>query len=263
MEPSVELFQFLYSPYNEKARWALDLKNVPHRRTSLLPGPHIQKVRGMTGQTATPVLRLDGEAIAGSARIIERLDALYPEPRLIPDGAAERERALSIERRFDEEWTPRMRRAVLDALLTDYRYFARVFGADKTGLKRFGYGCVLPLARGLICKGNGITGKAAVEDGVKAIAEAFDFVARETNGTGYLVGGRFTVADLTAASSLASVADPPHPDMARPQPMPPALAALIERNRNHPGRAWVMSMYERHRPACSAKAKRAERVPGA
>jgi hypothetical protein len=32
------LFQFTYSHFNEKARWALDLKHVPHVRHSLLPG---------------------------------------------------------------------------------------------------------------------------------------------------------------------------------------------------------------------------------
>lgn len=114
MEPPVELFQFRYSPYNEKVRWALDLKRVPHRRTSLLPGPHIAKLRAMTGQTATPVLRIGDETLFGSARIVARLDQLYPEPRLIPEDRSERELAQAIEQRFDEDLTPRVRRAVLD-----------------------------------------------------------------------------------------------------------------------------------------------------
>jgi glutathione S-transferase len=28
----LRLLQFRHSPYNEKARWALDLKGVPHER---------------------------------------------------------------------------------------------------------------------------------------------------------------------------------------------------------------------------------------
>jgi hypothetical protein len=36
----IELWQFRASPYNEKVRWALDLKQVPHRRRSVLPGLH-------------------------------------------------------------------------------------------------------------------------------------------------------------------------------------------------------------------------------
>jgi glutathione S-transferase len=65
----IELLQFRHSPYNEKIRWALDLKRVPHRRRSLLPGPHMGVVKKLTGRTQTPVLVMaDGTAINGSAR---------------------------------------------------------------------------------------------------------------------------------------------------------------------------------------------------
>ncbi len=53
----LELLQFRHSPYNEKARWALDFKQLPHRRRSLLPGPHMGVVKRLTGRTETPVLR--------------------------------------------------------------------------------------------------------------------------------------------------------------------------------------------------------------
>ena len=33
----IELLQFPYSHFNEKARWALDFKGLRHVRTSLLP----------------------------------------------------------------------------------------------------------------------------------------------------------------------------------------------------------------------------------
>jgi glutathione S-transferase len=82
----LELIQFRYSPYNEKVRWALDLKRVPHTRRSVLPGPHLRAVRKLTGRTTTPVLVADGVAIDGSTRIIEWLDTHYPEPRLIHEG---------------------------------------------------------------------------------------------------------------------------------------------------------------------------------
>lgn len=248
MEQAVELFQFRYSPYNEKVRWALDLKRVPHRRINLLPGPHLRTVRAMTGQTATPVLRIGEEIVFGSARIVARLDELYPESRLIPEDLSERERVHAIEQRFDEDLTPRVRRAVLDAILTDVDYFARVFGGDRPAWQRYGYRLMLPFAKGLVRKGNGIAGPASIEDGVAAGTEAFDLVVRGTSQTGYLVGGRFTLADLTAAAHLASLVDPPHPDMERPRPRPPKLEALIARYRGHPGAAWVLEIYRKHRP---------------
>ena len=57
----VVLHQFAYSHYNEKVRWALDYKKLPHDRINYLPGPHMGAIKKMTGQTSTPVLEIDGE----------------------------------------------------------------------------------------------------------------------------------------------------------------------------------------------------------
>ena len=44
----ITLYQFPASHYNEKVRWALDLKGVPHDRVSLLPGPHAPRMKRLT-----------------------------------------------------------------------------------------------------------------------------------------------------------------------------------------------------------------------
>ena len=72
------LHMFPASHYNEKARWALDWKGLPHRRVPYLPGPHAPQIQRLTGQTATPVLVTNGRAIAGSAQIIDALESAYP-----------------------------------------------------------------------------------------------------------------------------------------------------------------------------------------
>src|SRR6185503_21320125 len=41
------LWQFRFSHFNEKARWALDWKRVPHTRSSLLPGWHFPQILWM------------------------------------------------------------------------------------------------------------------------------------------------------------------------------------------------------------------------
>ena len=132
----LELLQFRHSPYNEKVRWALDLKRVPHRRRSLLPGPHMRVVKRLTGRTTTPVLVHDGGAIDGSAQIIEWLEGQYPSPALLATDSAQREEALRIQRWFDDNITPRMRRTVLDALLQQPSMFARAFADGAPTLKR-------------------------------------------------------------------------------------------------------------------------------
>jgi glutathione S-transferase len=108
--PSIELLQFPYSHYNEKARWALDLKHVPHARRNLLPGPHMLPIKRLTGQTTVPVLRIGERVVPGSARIIDELEQRYPEPPLYPADPALRKWALEIQACFDEEIGPRVRR---------------------------------------------------------------------------------------------------------------------------------------------------------
>lgn len=246
----IELLQFRHSPYNEKIRWALDLKRVSHRRRSLLPGPHMGVVKKLTGRTQTPVLVLDdGSVVAGSAGILEWLEKHHSEPRLIPDDPAQREQVLAIQRRFDEDITPRIRRAVLDALLRRPRYFAAVFAEAESPLKQRLYSLIVPLAAPLVRKGNGITGAAATADGIAAGREAMDFVSEAAEEGGYLVGGRFTLADITAATTLATLARPANSPMQSPQPVDPLFADLIAPFQAHPAAQWVRDMYARHRVA--------------
>jgi glutathione S-transferase len=245
----IELLQFRHSPYNEKVRWALDVKRVPHRRRSLLPGPHMATVRRLTGRTATPVLVHEGAALDGSARILEWLEERFPEPTLLPADAATRAEALRIQRWFDEDLTPRIRRPVLAALLAQPAYFARVFADGAPAARRILYACAVPLAAPLVRKGNGITGPAAIEDGHRAADEALSFVAARGAATGYLGSERFCVADITAASTLATLVRPENSPMSSPLPVAPAFRALVDRFARHPGAEWVRRVYARHRQA--------------
>jgi glutathione S-transferase len=245
----IELLQFRHSPYNEKARWALDLKQVPHRRRSLLPGPHVATVRKLSGHTHTPLILADGQAIDGSARILQWLEERWPQPALFPAGAADLAEALRIQQWFDDDLTPRIRRSVLDALLQQPKAFADVFGDGRPALQRLAYACAVPLAAPLIRKGNGIDGPASVADGHRAAEEALDFVARRAGADGYLVGNAFSLADLTAGSTLAVLAQPPDSPMAGPQPFGAAFADLMQRFAAHPAIAWTRQLYRRHRGA--------------
>ncbi|MEO8654833.1 MAG: glutathione S-transferase [Ramlibacter sp.] len=245
----MDLIQFRYSPYNEKVRWALDFKRVPHVRRSLLPGPHLPVVQRLTGSSHTPVLCHDAVAINGSARILDWLEQRYPLPALYPAGPADRDEALRIQTWFDDDITPRVRRAVLSALLESPRYWADVFGDGRSSLAKTVYACVVPLAAPLVRKGNRITGAASVADGLAAAQQALDFV--DSRKSGYLAGDRFSLADLTVASALAVAVDPVASPMTFPRPYGRAFASFVERFRAHPGAEWVRDIYARHRMATS------------
>ncbi len=243
-----ELWQFRYSPYNEKARWGLALKGIPYTRRIVLPGPHAPKMRKLSGQTKTPVLVMDGQVVPNSADILAFLEQQRSEPALMPSDAASREEVLSLQRWFDDDIGPRLRKTVLFSMMGAYGYITETFAGDKPLPLRLFYRSVLPLAARKMREGNDIGGEQDIIDGHVAITEGLDLIADKSAGTGYLVGRAFTVADLTAAAMMAPVVNPDHPDMKRPEPMPTATRDLIARYAGHPGAEWVRRMYRDHRP---------------
>jgi glutathione S-transferase len=250
-EAKLELLQFPYSHYNEKARWGLDFKGIAHKRTNCLPGPHALPITRLTGQTAVPVVRFGNEAMHGSARIIDELEKRFPEPPLYPADPALAKRALEIQAWFDEEVGPRVRRALFASLLDEPDYVCETFAGDRSPLKRRLYRALFPLTRGVMKKGMGIAGTASVDDGYKGTQEALDFVVREAGPDGYLVGDAFSVADLTAAALLAPTTMPEDSPMCLPKPRPASVQKWLAHWADHPGTRWVRNIYERHRPRSS------------
>jgi glutathione S-transferase len=245
----VKLLQFPYSHFNEKARWALDHKRVPHRRINLLPGPHMRPIRRLTGQPLVPVVRFGEEVVFGSAQIIDELERRYPERPLHPADAALRERALEIQSWFDDEVGPRIRRALFSVRLRESGYVCRMFSTGHALPVRILYRMMLPLVAPAMKKSMGLDDAAAVEDGFAWTEKALDFVAKEAGPEGYLVGGAFSVADLAAAALLAPACNPPDSPMTRPEPLPAGVLAWQERWVGHPGTAWVLARYRSDRPA--------------
>ncbi|MEQ9450727.1 MAG: glutathione S-transferase N-terminal domain-containing protein [Pseudomonadales bacterium] len=243
------LHQFAYSHFNEKARWALDFKNVSHQRQTYLPGPHMPAIKKISGQTQTPVLERDGEYVAGSAAIIDLLEREYATPALYPQDTDARNQALALQAEFDQDLGPATRTVIFSALVEEGGYLCRMFAGSKGLLQRTAYRVTFPLARGLIAKRNGVTTPGNIERCIATTFAMLDRVAEQTSATGYLVGEQFSVADLTAAALLAPVASVDHPDMKRPQPLPQRVTDVVSQFTDHPGVAWVNEIYRRHRGA--------------
>src|SRR4051794_37928749 len=116
-EPRPVLWQLQISHYNEKVRWALDYKRIPHTRRSMMPGVHRLISYRLSGIVTSPVLVVDGEGIGDSSTILQAMEARWPDPPLMPEDPGERERVLELEEWFDEELGPHIRRAVYWELL--------------------------------------------------------------------------------------------------------------------------------------------------
>ena len=245
---SVTLHQFAYSHFNEKARWALDLKGVEHRRETYLPGPHMGPIRKLSGQPQTPVLEANGTVVSGSAAIIDYLEAQYPQAPLYPADPELRAQALQLQREMDASLGPDVRTLLFSALVHEGAYLCNMFGGSKGLAKRLAYRAMFPIARGVIAKGNGVT-PDNVARSKASTREWLDRISEQSKATGYLVGGTFSVADLTGAAFLAPIADVAHPAMKRPRPIPQSVQDVLALNASHQAIAWANRIYDEHRPA--------------
>jgi glutathione S-transferase len=242
------LWQLELSQYNEKVRWALDLKRIPHLRRSLLPGAHVAVTGRLTGGevNTTPVLTLDGSAIGDSTRIIEVLERRWPEPALYPAGAEQCARALALEEFFDEQLGPHIRRAVYFVLLDHPDVLMPLFLHGQRLPARLLLRSTYPALKPIMRRRMRIE-PAAAQESVELTFAAMDRLEQELGPSGYLVGDSFTIADLTAAAMFYPVVLPPEFPYPMITEVPPAGREIVEALAARPGGRWVADIYARHR----------------
>ena len=162
-----------------------------------------------------PVLVIDGEAFTDSTEIIAALEQRFAEPRLLPADPAERERALAIEEFFDD----RARSLLASARLPRPAQRARRVRA--TSRPRCSRDRCSATRRAGRSEGGSVAPTRSCDTGLPARTRrsrpgarcsppstASRRSSRRGDGT-YMVGGRFSVADLTAAALFAPVVQPP------------------------------------------------------
>jgi glutathione S-transferase len=240
------LWHLKVSHYNEKARWALDYKGIPHVRRALPPGRHQKTAKHLAGGTTFPVLELNGQAFGDSTQIIEALERHYPEPPLYPPDPDARRKALELEDFFDEELGPHCRLLVIHHMLPDGDLTLGAFFPDLKGISRLRWRALFPLVRGRFKSALGVNDRsvAIAWEKLRTVSERFQ---TELRPSGYLVGDSFTVADLTLAALLGPPVAPeqfPYPQPQRNHPLvTPMLAVLSEYGLVE----WTREMYARHR----------------
>jgi glutathione S-transferase len=250
------LWQIKISHYSEKARWALDYKGVEHERRAPPPGAHmavaLAKSRGAS--KTFPLLDLDGRTYADSTEIVAVLETRYPEPPLYPDDAEERRRALGLESFFDEQVGPYSRLLGWHEILRDRETARRLIEDGLAGPMRRGARFTVPLLAGFVQLRFGVKSEQAAAQAKAKVADGLDRIEAELAGGKYLVGDRFSVADLTAAALLYPIVLPAE-GPALPEP-PPAYAEFRATLADHPGFEWVGEMFRRHRSRSRAKVTR-------
>jgi len=242
------LWHFPISHFNEKARWALDFKGIPHRRRALGPS-YLLKAWWATGRATLPVLLLDGKAIGDSTRIIEALERYRPEPSLYPEDESERRRALLLEDFFDENLGHPIRTAALGPLfIQDPDAVVRILSTGMGERARRSIRAIYPAFSAFYRFRHRID-PDTIEAAPGKVRAALDRIEAELRPSGYLAGDRFSVADLTAAALFGPVALPPEWPYPPPGPIPGPMAEFRASIEEHPAYKWVIEMYRRHRGA--------------
>jgi glutathione S-transferase len=247
------------SHYCEKARWALDRAGLPYREEPHVQGIHRVYARRAGGGLTVPVLVTESGAIGESAQIIEWVDAkLEPGDRLLPEDPAERERVRALSARLDDRLGPSGRRLLYVHIMrrheTMIEYNNHGVPAWEGHVLRMGW----PVAARFLAYALGIRPGVEVQDEADVWAE-FDHVASLLqDGRPYLIGDRFSAADVTFAALAAPLVVPPTYGVPLPpvSVFEPALQELVARARAHPAGAFALRVVEEQRRARVGSAAR-------
>jgi glutathione S-transferase len=252
------LWHIPFSHFNEKVRWALDFKNIPHRRRCV-GADYLFKAWRATGQGTLPILFLDDKPTHDSTAIIAALEQRQPEPALYPKDPAQRRRALELEDYLDETLGPSLRAAVVTPLFREDPDLAlRVL---TTGMPPQAYGNLRPLAwifPTYYRFRHKVSAQRLQQDRANVTA-ALNRISSELQPSGYLVGDAFSVADLTGAALLSPLLQPAELQYPLVVTLPDSLQQYRDGVLRHPAAPWALEMYRRHRGS-SAEVQRAKTV---
>lgn len=244
---SLKLYEFPMSHYCEKVRWALDVKQLPYERKLLVPVLHMPIMLALTRQTQVPVLECDGKRITNSADILAFLEENFPDTAaLYPESAEQRAQALTLCAQFDKDIGPHIRRVAYFHALSDKAFTQELLTLEQPFVNRKLLTASLPVITRVMQKGMGIDEKGYAKS-LSRLNAALDALDAMIPASGYLVGDRFSIADVTAAALLAPMVQPTNSFYSLATLAPESFNSFIEGYRQRPFFAWVTEIYRKHR----------------
>ena len=179
---------------------ALRLKGIEFDRVDLLPLTQVLVGPIRYCGSTVPGMRIGAERIVGSRPIMRRLDALAPEPPLLPADEGQRAAVLEAERWGDEELQAVPRRIIDVAFLRDPGAMESYAGDAKLPLPRPLVRPALPMTARLMALKNRARDETAKRD-IAALPEQLDRIDAWV-AEGVLGGERPNAADLQIGSTL-------------------------------------------------------------
>ena len=241
-----ELYDFRFSHYSEKARWALDFKGIPYTSRHLLPGFHLRTARKLAPRSCLPILEADGAVIQDSTEIINFLEQTFPDPNLTPPDPTDARAAIEWEEYLDEEIGVTLRLWFYYYTLPDRHRALRFLCQDAPWLQRSLFAFSFTTIRRAMTKMMNISAETA-SGAEQRFLLAFDRLDKALERGPFLVGNRFSRADLSACALLWPLCRPGESESEVEALLFPTVCALRKQLQPRRFYRWVLERYQEHR----------------
>ncbi|MGA8353286.1 MAG: glutathione S-transferase N-terminal domain-containing protein [Solirubrobacteraceae bacterium] len=179
---------------------ALNMKDIPFRRTDMLPLAQVLAGPILYGGVTVPGLRIDGKRMVGSRAIMRHLDEIAPQPPLLPAEPAQRERVLEAERFGDEVLQSAVRRILDVAFVRAPRAMESYAAQASLPIPPSAMRPLMPLTARLMAIRNSAN-EAAGRSDIMALPRHFERIEQWIDA-GDLGGDPPNAADLQIGSSI-------------------------------------------------------------
>jgi glutathione S-transferase len=210
---------------------------------------HWAATLGAGRRRTVPVLVTDEGVFADSTDILRWVDRRADTAgALRPADARLRAECDALEDHFDEQLGPHIRRVGYHYVFADSALILELARRAAPSWQFETMRATLPLARLVMLRGMRIN-EATVAHSRDEVRRHVDAVAaRLADGRRYLVGDRFSAADLTFAALAAPMVLPDeHPFPLPFERLPEPMQALCREMQAHPAGAFVLRLYAEHR----------------
>ncbi len=240
------------SHFCEKARWGLERAGLDYEERRHIQIVHQLAARRAGGGKTAPVLATPEGVYPDSRSILRYADEHLPDTaRLYPADKLALKEVLALEDRFDTGVGVEGRRWLYHEVFKDTKLFEPYNLTGVPGWERRVFPFVLAPAKLYINRYLDIDDETAAR-ALEIVDEELDYVGELlSDGRRYLVGERFSAADLAFAALCAPLIVPVEYGTPLPQPevMPAAMADRVRAWREHPAGRFALRLFADQRRA--------------
>ncbi len=256
-----KLVTICFSHFNEKARWALERFGVPYDEEAYMPGLHVfgalklapRHGLGRRDRLASPFgtpifLTPEGECIRDSATIVRYVSDRWAPPG---EGLYPSSEVAELEERFSHELGGHTRRFGYRHAFDDQALVAELAEANVGPAQAAIFKVLSPLIQRGIKKSLRVTAEGA-DKSLAKIRATMTEIGDRVAGRRYLVGDRFTAADLAFACMAAPILLPTREEgygavWPAVDACPPAFAEVLREMRASPAGQFALRMFREER----------------